>query len=88
MKATMVGILIILLLSPVSVQLGEPELKLNPTQKFIWTDGIGSGFRKGVFQAGRSFFSSLSRKPLVVVTSRYIEQLRNTIAHYMIFSKS
>lgn len=52
MKVTIAGVLIILLLSPVWVLSGEPELLPNPTEKIIWVDGIGSGFRKGLFQAG------------------------------------
>jgi opacity protein-like surface antigen len=46
------GIVMILWLSPVWGQSGEPESKPGPPAKIIWTDGIGSGFRKGVFQAG------------------------------------
>jgi opacity protein-like surface antigen len=46
------GILVIISLSPVWVESGEPELEPGPTAKIIWTDGIGSGFSKDVFQAG------------------------------------
>ena len=30
----------------------EPGLKPSPSLETIWTDGIGSGFRKGLFQTG------------------------------------
>jgi opacity protein-like surface antigen len=54
MKVTraMAGILMILLLSPVWGESGEPELEPSSTAKIIWVDGIGSGFRKGLFQVG------------------------------------
>lgn len=54
MKGIMVmaGTLMIFFLSPVRVQSGEPELRPGLTQKMIWTEGIGSGFRKGVVEAG------------------------------------
>jgi hypothetical protein len=51
MKGTMAmaGTLIIIWLSPVWGQSREPQLKPSPTPKIIWTDGIGSGFHKGMF---------------------------------------
>lgn len=54
MKVTraMAGILMILLLSPVWVLSGESELEPSPKAKMIWMDGIGSGFRKVLFQVG------------------------------------
>jgi len=54
MKVTMAmaGILMILLLSPVWGESGEPELEPSSTAKIIWVDGIGSGFHKGLFQLG------------------------------------
>ncbi len=52
MKVTIAGVLMIVLLSPVWVLSGEPELEPSPTAKIIWMDGIGSGFHKGLFQVG------------------------------------
>ena len=48
----MLGILLIIGLRPPWAQSGEPELKLNLAPETIWVDGVGSGFRKGTFQAG------------------------------------
>ncbi len=48
----MAGILIIIWLSPAWGGSGEPELKSSPRATIIWTDGIGSGLRKSVIQAG------------------------------------
>ena len=52
MKVTMAGILMILLLSPVWVLSGEPGLNPGPPPETIWVDGIGSGFRMWLVQAG------------------------------------
>jgi lipid A 3-O-deacylase len=66
MKGTMAmaGTLIIIWLSPVWGQSGEPESKPSPTPKIIWTDGIGSGFHKGTFHAVGTVGAGLGfRKP-------------------------
>ena len=46
------SILMILLLSPVWVLSAEPEFEPSSSEKIIWGDGIGSGFRKGLYQVG------------------------------------
>jgi opacity protein-like surface antigen len=64
MKGTtaMAGILTIIWFSPVWGESRESELKSSPTAKFIWTDGIGSGFRKGTFQAGSTVGAGFGSK--------------------------
>jgi opacity protein-like surface antigen len=62
MKVTIAGVLMILLLSPVCVLSGEPELKPSPTEKIIWVDGIGSGFRKGLYQVGSTIGAGFGTK--------------------------
>ena len=54
MKATIViiGVLMIIGLSTEWVFSDEQEIKPGATEKVIWIDGIGCGFRKGLFQVG------------------------------------
>ena len=48
----MLGILMITGLSAGRAYSDEPGLKTSPSPETIWADGVGSGFRKGTFQAG------------------------------------
>lgn len=56
------GVLMILWLSPGWGQSGEAELEPSPMAKIIWADGIGRGFRKGVFQAGSTVGAGFGTK--------------------------
>jgi len=50
--SVMLGILMIIGLSVEWAYSDEPGLKPSPSPETIWVDGIGSGFRKGLFQTG------------------------------------
>jgi hypothetical protein len=52
MTSVMLGILMIIGLSVEWAYSGEPGLNPSPSPETIWAGGIGSGFRKGLFQAG------------------------------------
>jgi len=50
--SVMLGILMIIGLSGEWAYSDEPGLKTSSSLEDIWVDGIGSGFRKGLFQVG------------------------------------
>lgn len=52
MISVMLGILMIIGLSVERAYSDEPVLNPSLSPQTIWVDGIGSGFRKGLFQAG------------------------------------
>ncbi len=62
--SVMLGILMIIGLSAEWAHSDEPELKPSPSPETIWVDGIGSGFRKGLFQVGGTAGAGFgTRKP-------------------------
>jgi opacity protein-like surface antigen len=52
MASVMLSILMMIGLSAELAYSDEPVLKPSPSSENIWVDGIGSGFRKGLYQVG------------------------------------